>query len=55
MRSLHTTTKSNPHLLQLEKAYVQQRRPNTAKKECERLDYIVTKSPAIPDIVYSIS
>ena len=27
-----TTTKSSPHLLQLEKAQMQQRRPNTAKK-----------------------
>ena len=33
MRSLHTATKSSSHLLQLEKAHVQQQRPNTAKKK----------------------
>ena len=32
MRSPHTTTKSSPHSLQLEKAHVQQWRPNAAKK-----------------------
>ena len=32
-RSPHTTTKSSPHLPQLEKARVQQRRPNTAKNK----------------------
>ena len=31
MRSLHTTTKSSPHSTQLEKARVQQQRPNTAR------------------------
>ena len=33
MRSLRTTTKSSPCSLQLEKARVQQRRPNAAKKK----------------------
>ena len=33
MRSLRTTTKNSPHSLQLEKAGVQQQRPNTAKKQ----------------------
>ena len=32
MRSPRTTTKSSPHLPQLEKAQVQQQRPNAAKK-----------------------
>ncbi|KAJ8791561.1 hypothetical protein J1605_020283 [Eschrichtius robustus] len=31
-RSLRTTTKSSPHLLQLEKAHARQQRPNAAKK-----------------------
>ena len=31
MRSLRTTTKSSPHSPQLEKARMQQQRPNTAK------------------------
>ena len=31
MRSLRTITKSNPRLLQLEKAREQQQRPNAAK------------------------
>ena len=33
MRSPHTTTKSSPRLLQLEKARAQQRRPNAAKNK----------------------
>ena len=33
MRSLRTATKSSPHLVQLEKAHVQQRRPNAAKNK----------------------
>ena len=33
MRRPCTTTKSSPHLLQLEKACVQQQRPNKAKKK----------------------
>lgn len=33
MGSLHTTTKSSPHSLQLEKACVQQRRPKAAKSQ----------------------
>ena len=33
MKSLHTTTKSSPHSLQLEKAHVQQGRPSTAKNK----------------------
>ena len=33
MRSLRTATKSSPHLPQLEKARVQQRRPNAAKNK----------------------
>ena len=32
MRSLHTTMKSGPRSLQLEKAREQQQRPNAAKK-----------------------
>ena len=35
MRSLHTTTKSSPRSLQLEKARAQQRRPKAAKKKEE--------------------
>ena len=33
MRSLHTTTKSSPCSLQIEKARAQQQRPNTAKSK----------------------
>ena len=33
MRSLHRAAKSSPHSPQLEKAHVQQRRPNTAKNK----------------------
>ena len=33
MKSPHMATKSNPLLLQLEKAHVQQRRPNAAKNK----------------------
>ena len=33
MRSPCTATKSNPHLLQLEKAHVQQQKPHTAKNK----------------------
>ena len=33
MRSLHTARKSSPHSPQLEKARVQQQRPNTTKKK----------------------
>ena len=33
MESPHTTTKSSPRSLQLEKARVQQRRPNAAKNK----------------------
>ena len=33
MRSPHTATKSGPHSPQLEKARMQQRRPNTAKNK----------------------
>ena len=33
MRNLCTVTKSNAHLLQLEKAHVQQGRPSAAKKK----------------------
>ena len=32
-RSLHTAMKSSPHSLQLERAHVQQRRPNAAKNK----------------------
>ena len=33
MRSPHTTAKSSPHLLQLQKACTQQQRPSTAKNK----------------------
>ena len=33
VRGLHTVMKSGPHLLQLEKALAQRRRPNTAKNK----------------------
>ena len=33
MRLPHTTTKSSPRSLQLEKAHVQQQRPNAAKNQ----------------------
>ena len=36
MRSLRTTTKNSPHSLQLEKARVQQRRPNAAKNKTKQ-------------------
>ena len=36
MRSLRTTTKSSPCWLQLEKACVQQRRPNAAKNKINK-------------------
>ena len=36
MRSPHTTTKSSPCSLQLEKACTQQRRPNAAKTKTKR-------------------
>ena len=36
MRSLRTTTKSSPHSPQLEKARVQQWRPNTAKNKLKK-------------------
>ena len=36
MRSPRTTTKSSPHLPQLEKAHVQQRRTDTAKNELKK-------------------
>ena len=47
MRSTCTTTKSSPHSLQLEKAHVQQQRPNAAKKKKQK-NRPTSKSPG-PD------
>ena len=44
MRSLHTTRKSRPRLLQLEKARAQQRRPNAAKKINKQINKIFFKN-----------
>ena len=41
MRNLCTVTKSNAHLLQLEKAHVQQGRPSAAKKKKKILLFFV--------------
>ena len=48
MRSLHTTTKSSPRSLELEKAREQQQRPNTAKNK-----YIFKKKKINKDLLHS--
>ena len=51
MRSLRTTRKSNPHSPQLEKAHVQQRRPNAAKNR-ERKMKENSKTNPTPEYIY---
>ena len=50
MRSLRTITKSNPRLLQLEKAREQQQRPNAAKDK----EYKLKKKKATPSNLYTV-
>ena len=47
MRSLCTTTKSGPHSLQLQKAHVEQQRPNSAKNKINKLKKIPLKKLSI--------
>ena len=44
MRGLRTVMKSGPHLLQLEKALAQKRRPNTAKTKKQKTKKQKTKT-----------